>query len=206
MQMQEGESIEGMFPATSMPDAAWWQALWPQPETVLADIGMKPGMHVVDLCCGDGLFTVPLAKMACRVIAIDLDPEMVNLTRAQVAAAGATNCTFVVGDAYDVAEFVTEPVDLVLIANTFHGVPDKERLARAVAAVLKPGGRLSVINWHRRPREETVVLGQARGPKTEIRMEPGDVVAAIEPAGLKLARVADLPPYHYNAIFEKPTA
>ena len=204
--MQEGESIEGMFPATSMPDAAWWQALWPQPETVLADIGMKPGMHVVDLCCGDGLFTVPLAKMACRVIAIDLDPEMVNLTRAQVAAAGATNCTFVVGDAYDLAEFVTEPVDLVLIANTFHGVPDKERLARAVAAVLKPGGRLSVINWHRRPREETVVLGQARGPKTEIRMEPGDVVAAIEPAGLKLARVADLPPYHYNAIFEKPTA
>jgi len=181
-------------------------ALWPQPETVLADIGMKPGMHVVDLCCGDGLFTAPLAKMACRVIAIDLDPEMVNLTRAQVAAAGATNCTFVVGDAYDVAEFVTEPVDLVLIANTFHGVPDKERLARAVAAVLKPGGRLSVINWHRRPREETVVLGQARGPKTEIRMEPGDVVAAIEPAGLKLARVADLPPYHYNAIFEKPTA
>jgi len=206
LQMQESESIQGMFPATSMPDAAWWQALWPQPETVLADIGMKPGMHVVDLCCGDGLFTVPLAKMACRVIAIDLDPEMVNLTRAQVAAAGATNCTFVVGDAYDVAEFVTEPVDLVLIANTFHGVPDKERLARAVAAVLKPGGRLSVINWHRRPREETVVLGQARGPKTEIRMEPGDVVAAIEPAGLKLARVADLPPYHYNAIFEKPTA
>ena len=110
------------------------------------------------------------------------------------------------GDAYDLAEFVTEPVDLVLIANTFHGVPDKERLARAVAAVLKPGGRLSVINWHRRAREETVVLGQARGPKTEMRMEPGDVVAVIEPAGLKLARVADLPPYHYNAIFEKPTA
>ena len=206
MQMQESESIEGMFPATSMPDAAWWQALWPQPETVLADIGVKPGMYVVDLCCGDGLFTAPLAKMACRVIAIDLDPKMVNLTRAHVAAARAANCTFVVGDAYDLAEFVTEPVDLVLIANTFHGVPDKERLARAVAAVLKPGGRLSVINWHRRPREETVVLGQARGPKTEIRMEPGDVVAAIEPAGLKLARVADLPPYHYNAIFEKPTA
>src|SRR6516225_7504839 len=193
--MQESESIQGMFPATSMPDAAWWQALWPQPETVLADIGMKPGMHVVDLCCGDGLFTVPLAKMACRVIAIDLDPEMVNLTRAQVAAAGATNCTFVVGDAYDVAEFVTEPVDLVLIANTFHGVPDKEHLARAVAAVLKPGGRLSVINWHRRPREETVVLGQARGPKTEMRMEPGDVVAIVKRASLSLNRTIELPPY-----------
>lgn len=119
---------------------------------------------------------------------------------------GATNCAFIVGDTYDVAELVAEPVAVVLMANTFHGVPDKERLARAVAAVLRPGGRLSVINWHRRPREETVVLGQARGPKTEMRMEPGDVAATVEPASLKLAHIIELPPYHYNAIFEKPTA
>jgi len=111
--MQECEPIEGMFPATAMPDAAWWQALWPQPEKVLADIGIEPDMHVVDLCCGDGLFTAPLAKMACRVIAIDLDPEMVNLARARVTATGATNCAFIVGDAYDVAELVAELVDLI---------------------------------------------------------------------------------------------
>jgi cyclopropane fatty-acyl-phospholipid synthase-like methyltransferase len=86
--MQESESIEGVFPATAMPDAAWWQALWPQPEKVLADIGMGPGMHVVDLCCGDGLFTTPLVKMAGRVIAIDLDPKMVDLARMRVAAVG----------------------------------------------------------------------------------------------------------------------
>ena len=206
MQMEESDSIEGMFPATAMPDAAWWQALWPQPETALADIGIEPGMDVVDLCCGDGLFTVPLAKMARRVTAIDLDPEMVNRARARVAAAKATNCVSIVGDAYDLAALVMEPVDAVLIANTFHGVPDKQRLARAVAEVLRPGGRLSVINWHRRPREETLVLGQARGPKTEMRMESVDVVATAEPAGLKLARIVELPPYHYNAIFEKPTA
>jgi ubiquinone/menaquinone biosynthesis C-methylase UbiE len=204
--MQECQPIEGMFPATTMPDADWWQALWPQPEKVLADIGVEPGMHVVDLCCGDGLLTAALAKMACRVIAIDLDPEMVNLARARVTATGATNCAFIAGDAYDVAELVAEPVDLILIANTFHGVPDKERLAQAVAAILKPGGHLSVINWHHRSREETVVLGKPRGPKTEMRMKPADVAAALEPAGLKLARVADLPPYHYNAVFEKPIA
>ena len=206
MQIEESDSIEGMFPATAMPDAAWLQALWPRPEKALADIGIEPGMDVVDLCCGDGLFTVPLAKMARHVTAIDLDPEMVNRARARVAAAKATNCVSIVGDAYDLAALVMEPVDAVLIANTFHGVPDKQRLARAVAEVLRPGGRLSVINWHRRPREETLVLGQARGPKTEMRMESVDVVASAEPAGLKLARVVELPPYHYNAIFEKPTA
>ncbi len=95
------------------------------------------------------------------------------------------------------------PVDFVLIANTFDGVPDKLRLAGSVATVLKAGGRFAVINWHRRPREETTVLGKPRGPRTDMRMEPRDVVAAVEPAGLKLSEVIELPPYHYAAIFMK---
>jgi hypothetical protein len=97
-------------------------------------------------------------------------------------------------------------VDFVLIANTFHGVPEKGRLAVAVAAILKPAGRFAIVNWHLRPREETIVLGQPRGPKTEMRMAPVDVATAIEPAGLNLVDVVELPPYHYGAIFEKPVA
>jgi SAM-dependent methyltransferase len=80
------------------------------------------------------------------------------------------------GDAYDVAKLVPRLVDYVLIANTFHGVPDKLRLARAVAAVLKPGGEFAVVNWHRRPREKTTVLGKARGPRTDMRMKPADTI------------------------------
>jgi predicted methyltransferase len=57
----------GFFPATTMPDADWWQALWPDPGTVLAEMGVEPGMVAVDLCCGDGLFTVPLVHIANRV-------------------------------------------------------------------------------------------------------------------------------------------
>lgn len=198
--------LEGFFPATVMPDPDWWQALWPQPGEVLAKLGIERGMDVVDLCCGDGLFTTPLAVMVRRVFAIDLDPEMVDLARTRAAAAGATNCVFIVGDAYDLAEFVPSPVDLVQIANTFHGVPDKARLARAVAAVLKPGGRFVVVNWHRRPREQTIVLGQPRGPRTEMRMTPEEVTAAVAPAGLRPMRVVEVPPYHYAAIFERPIA
>jgi ubiquinone/menaquinone biosynthesis C-methylase UbiE len=158
------------------------------------------------LSCGDGLFTVPLARIARRVVAIDLDPAMLDQARAKLATAGARNCEFVAGDAYAVAELVNRPADFALIANTFHGVPEKGRLARAVAAVLKPGGRFAVVNWHQRPREETTVLGQPRGPKTEMRMEPGAVSAAIEPVGLKLVSIVELPPYHYGAIFEKPAS
>ncbi len=204
--LKNSEVIEGFFPATAMPDSGWWQALWPQPGKVLADLGIEPEMEVIDLCCGDGLFTAPLARMARRVVAIDLDPEMLWIAQARVTAVRATNSTFIVGDAYDVAKLAPEPADFVLMANTFHGVPDKPRLARAVAAVLKPAGRFAIVNWHRRQREETAVLGQPRGPQTELRMTPADVAAVVEPAGLNLIGVIELPPYHYGAIFQKPRA
>lgn len=201
-----GTTIAGFFPATAMPDSDWWSALWPEPAQVLAKLGLKRGMNVVDLCCGDGLFTAALAQMARRVVAVDIDARMLDLARAKVGAAGAINCAFVEGDAYEIATLVPWPADLVLIANTFHGVPDKERLARGVAAILKPNGRFVVVNWHRRPREETPVLGEQRGPKTEMRMEPEDVAAAVEQSGLRLERVVELPPYHYGAILQKPAA
>jgi SAM-dependent methyltransferase len=127
---KQGEAIKGFFPATVMPDTDWWQTLWPQPGKVLADLGIEPGTEVVDLCCGDGLFTSPLARMVRHVVAIDLDPEMLDAARAKVAVAGVANCEFVAGDAYAVADLVPQLVDFVLMANTFHGVPDKPRLAR----------------------------------------------------------------------------
>jgi SAM-dependent methyltransferase len=196
-------SLPGFFPATAMPDSEWWQTLWPAPQRTVSLLGIRQDMEAVDLCCGDGLFTAPLA-LACRhVVAIDIDRGMLGLAQAKFAALGVTNCEFFEDDAYSVAELVRRPVDFVLMANTFHGVPDKLRLSCGMASVLKSGGRFAIINWHRRQREETTVLGKPRGPKTEMRMEPSDVAAVVEPAGLTLTDVVDLPPYHYAAIFEK---
>ena len=195
--------IAGFFPATTMPDADWWQSLWPDPMKVLVEMGVRPSMVVVDLCCGDGLFTAPLAHIADRVYAIDIDPTMLDRARALVAAAGVANCDFVLADAMALDAVVPERVDYVFLANTFHGVPDQVGLARAVAATLKPEGQFGVVNWHRRPREETVVLGRPRGPRTEMRIEARDVAALIKPAGLLLNQIVDLPPYHYGAMFGK---
>lgn len=203
MMESDDSSRPAPFPATAMPDPDWWQALWPEPQKILAALGIRPGTDVVDLCCGDGLFTAPLATMCRHVIAIDIDPAMLALARATVAASGAASCDLIEGDAYTIAELVRQPVDAVFMANTFHGVPDKPRLARGVASVLRPGGRFAVVNWHRRPREETTVLGAPRGPKTEMRMAPGDVTAALQPAGLVPVRVVELPPYHYGAVFQR---
>lgn len=179
--------IEGFYPATVMPDPDWWGVLWPDPAAVVQKVGVTKGMVVVDLCCGDGLFTVPLARVACnRLYAIDIDPEMLNRAAAAVDATEAPGCHFIHGNATDLAHLILEPADFVFLANTFHGVPDKTGLARAVAATLKPGGRFAVVNWQPLPRERTTVLGQARGPKTEMRMAPSDVAMLVEPAGFRL--------------------
>ena len=189
-----------------MPTAGWWEALWPDPAGVLAAVGIEPGMEVVDLCSGDGWFTLQIAKIARHVIAIDIDPNLLEVARHRLTESGATNCDFVAGDAYELAKLVSGTADFVFLANAFHGVPDRPRLARAVRATLRPAGHFAIINWHQRPREETVILGEPRGPKTELRLSPQQTIDAVESSGLKLARLVELPPYHYGAVFEQPPA
>ena len=196
-------SLPGFFPGTEMPNAGWWEALWPEPAGVLAAVGIIPGLDVIDLCSGDGWFTLQIAKIASRVVAVDIDPNLLEVARHRLAENGMTNCELVAGDAYDLVALAPRPADYVFLANAFHGVPDQTRLARAVHGVLKPGGHFAVVNWHRRPREETTILGEPRGPRTELRMSPQQTIEAIEPSGLKFARLVEVPPYHYGAVFER---
>jgi ubiquinone/menaquinone biosynthesis C-methylase UbiE len=196
-------AIPGSFPATAMPDPDWWQALWPHPAEVLTALGLNSNMSALDLCCGDGLFTTPMAKMAHRAFAIDLDPAMLARAEQKSRAAGAA-CTYLAGDAYSVPELLPQPVDFVLLANTFHGVPDKPQLARALATVLRPGGRLAIVNWHKRSRQETVVRDAPRGPPTQMRMSPAETAAALAQGGLAMRNLVELPPYHYGAVFVQP--
>lgn len=189
-----------------MPTAGWWESLWPNPAAVLAAVGLEPGMEVVDLCSGDGWLTLQIAKRASHVFAIDIDANLLDVARHRLTESGAANCDFVAGNAYEIAKLAPRQVDFVFIANAFHGVPDRSRLARAVHDSLKPTGRFAVVNWHQLPREETPVLGEPRGPKNELILSPEQTIAAVEAGGLKLTQLADVPPYHYGATFKRADA
>jgi protein-L-isoaspartate O-methyltransferase len=195
----------GFFQGTEMPTAGWWEALWPDPAAVVAAVGVEPGMAVIDLCAGDGWFTVQIAKIARHVTAIDIDSRLLDVARHRLAESGVANCDFAVGDAYELARLAPRPADFVFIANAFHGVPDRPRLARAVRETLTPAGRLAIVNWHQRPREETMILGEPRGPKTELRLSPEQTIDSVESSGLKLAHLIEIPPYHYAVVFAQPT-
>jgi len=192
----------GFFQGTEMPAAGWWEALWADPVAVLREVGVQPGMDVIDLCSGDGWFTLQIAKIARRVLAIDIDPDLMDVAKRRLMESGIGNCVFVVGDAYDVARLAGS-ADFVFMANAFHGVPDRARLVQAVQAALKTNGQFAIVNWHKRPREETPVLGEPRGPKTELRMSPEETIESVMDSGLEFTKIVELPPYHYGAVFKR---
>ena len=196
-------TLPGFFTGTGMPDPGWWEALWPEPARVLAQTGVTANMTVIDLCSGDGWFTWQLAKLARAVIAIDIDAKLLATARLRLTENGLTNCQYVEADAYDLPQRIAVAVDHVFLANAFHGVPDKPRLIQAIAAVLKPAGVLAIVNWHARPREQTPVLGEPRGPATELRLTPAATIASVEPNGFTLRTVVDVSPHHYGAVFER---
>lgn len=193
--------ISGFFVGTELPED-YWEALWPDPAGVLAAAGLMPGVNAIDLCCGDGWFTLPMTKIARHVTAVDIDAHLLAAARARLQGAGLTNCDFAEGDAYDLPQLVKSPADFVFLANVYHGVPDKPRLARAAATVLAPAGKFAVVNWHARPHEETKVLDLPRGPGTELRMTPKQT---IESAGsvLQFVKTVEVPPYHYAVVWQR---
>jgi len=192
----------GFFQGTEMPTAGWWEALWPNPASVLVAIGLRPDMDVIDLCSGDGWFTLQIATIGRHVSAIDIDPNLLEVAKHRLMEGGINNCKFIAGDAYDIAK-LTGAADFVFMANAFHGVPDRLRLAKAVGAALKPDGQFAIVNWHRRSREETPILGEPRGPKTELRMAPEETIKSVEAGGLRFVKFVEIPPYHYGVVFQR---
>jgi SAM-dependent methyltransferase len=197
-------TLHGFFEGTGMPDPGWWEALFPDPAGILTSVGLTCGSVAVDLCSGDGWFTLQMARIARRVIAVDIDAHMLEVNRARLDESGVTNCEFCAGDAYDLPRMVSEPADFVFLANAFHGVPDRLKLAGAIHETLKPGGLLSVVNWHQRPREETKIFGEPRGPASELRMSPAQTIESIKATGFSVSRTVEILPYHYGAVFQKP--
>jgi ubiquinone/menaquinone biosynthesis C-methylase UbiE len=80
-------------------------------------------MEVVDLCSGDGWFTLQIVKFARHVTSIDIDRIFLDLASVRLAQNGIENCKFVEGNAYDIDRLMSQPAEFVFMANAFHGVP-----------------------------------------------------------------------------------
>ena len=126
--------------------AAGWDAQLVRNEAVIGQIldnaGIRPGVSVLDVACGTGVL-IPdyLKRGAAQITAIDIAPEMVRIAREKFPQ---ENVRFVCGDAE--TSPLGEGFDAIVIYNAFPHFPDPERLVARLAALLAPGGRLTVAH------------------------------------------------------------
>lgn len=126
--------------------AAGWDAQLRRNEPVIARIldnaGVRGGVRVLDVACGTGVL-IPdyLQRGAAQVTAIDISPEMARIAREKFPQ---ENVRFVCGDAETAP--LGEGFDAIVIYNAFPHFPDPERLVARLAALLAPGGRLTVAH------------------------------------------------------------
>ena len=126
---------------------------WQQPDRVMSDLGMKPGTRVADIGCGEGYFALRLARAVGPqglVYAVDINARALAALKKQADQQLLTNVTVVVSESTD-TRLPVESVDVLLVSDVLHEVPEAQRLPLVQSAVraLKPGGFLYLIDYRK---------------------------------------------------------
>ena len=185
---------------SGMPEEAYWETLLDVP-LILERLEINRQLRdVVELGCGYGTFTLPVARRISGVLTtFDIEPEMVERTRQRAAQAGVSNVLYVVGDVF-ADGFGGEPAskDACLLFNILHCEQPVRLLAEA-ARVVRPSGFVHVIHWRYDP-------ATPRGPSMEIRPRPEQIVNWAKEVGLFASPEGflDLPPWQYGIRFQRP--
>lgn len=123
----------------------------PYPAPLLDDLcrraGATGGRRLLDLACGTGQLAFALASRFADVVAVDQEPEAIDLARAKADVHGVRNIRWIAGPAEDVD--AGRDFDLVVIGNAFHRL-HRRRMAEAAYGWLVPGGHLALV-WSRSP-------------------------------------------------------
>jgi len=166
---------------------------WQLPDRVIAALNLKRGQIVADIGAGTGYFSVRLAKSeaAPKVYAVDIEPSMVSYLRERAAKERLNNVTAVQAAADQ--PNLPEPVDLILIVDTYHHIADRETYFRRLAKSIKPGGRVAIIDFKPDSPE---------GPPKEFRFPLERFKSEMGKAGYRLTAQHDFLPRQQFPIFE----
>lgn len=120
-----------------------------EPAKLLAALDLKPGMVVADVGAGSGFHAFRMAKQlgdAGRVLAVDVQPEMLKLIEARAKREKVTNVVAVKGMEKD-PNLPAASVDLALMVDVYHEFRWPYEMTEKLVAALKPGGRLVFVEF-----------------------------------------------------------
>ena len=113
---------------------------------IVGHLRLSPGMRVLDVGCGPGRVTLPIARQVGprgEVVAIDLQPGMLSRAQQRAREANLHNIRFLEASVGDGALDVS-PADRAVLVTVLGEIPNREAALRAIFDALKPGGVLSV--------------------------------------------------------------
>ena len=171
------------------------------PEKVIGQLGLKPGLAVADFGCGHGYFALPVAKAVGkegRIFAIDVLSEALEAVRSRAQLEGIANIETIRGnlEAPGGSSLPDVAVDLVLLHNVLFESQKKAAIIKEAKRVLKTGGLFILIDW----RKDNPSLG----PQAGWRISLDEAKALAQEEGFVFNKVFDVGQYHYGLMFIKP--
>ena len=162
---------------------------------VVARLDLRPGLHVADVGAGTAYFALPIARAVVpggRVFAVDMQPEMLEHLRGKLTD---EPIALVHGSA-DATTLAGASVDLVFLANVWHEIDDRPAALAEAKRVLRPGGRVAIVDWNPVDASET----DPPGPPAAHRLPAAQAVSDLRAAGLAASDPQAVGPHHYMVI------
>lgn len=164
---------------------------------MLANLGVKPGMTVCDMGCGNGFYALQMAKIVGEegtVLGVDIQPEMLKFLAERAAEEEITNVKPILGTLAD-PKLPEGEVDIILCADVYHEFSHPEQMLAAMRKSLAPGGVVVLLEF----REED--------PKVPIKplhkMSKAQVNKELTANGFKLVKEFDKLPWQHMMFFGK---
>jgi ArsR family transcriptional regulator len=140
------DSVAGKLGKDYVPGKSW-------KSMAEALLRLMPPMTIADLGAGEGAFALLLAQRAKQVIAVDSSAKMIEVGHEQARRNGVANIDFRIGDMEELPIAAAE-VDLVFFSQSLHHALHPERALAEAARILKPGGRLIILDLAKHRFEE----------------------------------------------------
>jgi len=118
-------------------------------DLLLDALALKPGMVVADIGAGTGYLSrrmAPLVMPGGKIIALDLQPEMVNYLQAGVKRLGLSQIEVKLGMVDD-TKLIQNSIDMAIMVDVYHELAYPYEVMRSIMSALKPGGQIVFVEY-----------------------------------------------------------
>ena len=151
------------------------------PDTILSEVGIKPGFSILDYGCGPGSYTIAAAKRVGsegKVNAVDITPAAIRRVEKTAENEGLNNVETILSSCK--TDVKSASIDVVLLYDVFHALDDANAILKELHRVLKPSGVLSFSDHHMKEHDilEQMQVGElfvfsSKGKKTYTFLKEG---------------------------------